>query len=209
MVDLRLTKPLYWERFADGSGSWVRSDQRPPGEDLAAMRQGADREPGTVPGLWPHHAVALDDDWLVRHRHTWSLPPAFQAEHHALTLYGFHQQSVTEPMHRTGMGLGLAAQQFRNSGHASEAAVDRLFKAVATATTVTELAQHLRRLVTQLRGVRVPLDYRRLLEELTLWHSPAWQGRVRRRWGLDYYVSRARPEETDADRADDDQPAGA
>lgn len=209
MVDLHLTKPLYWERFSDGSGSWTHSDARPPGEDLAAMRQGADRDPGTVPALWPHHAVALDDNWLSRHRHTWSVPPAFEAEHHALTLYGFHQQSVAEPMHRTGTGLGVAAHRFRASGRASETAVDRLFNAVATATTVTELAHHLRRLATQLRGARVPLDYRRLLEELTLWHFPAWQGRVRRRWGLDYYASRARQEQTDSNGADEDQPTTA
>lgn len=202
MIALDLTKPLYWERFTDGSGSWARSDQRPPGEDLAAMRQGANRDPGTVPGLWPHHAVALDDDWLAQHRHTWLAPPAFQAEHHALTLYGFHQQSMTEPMHRTGGELGTAAQRLRASGRASEAAVDRLFKAVATATTVTELAQHLRRLVTQLRGARVPLDYRQLLEDLTLWHHTSWQGRVRRRWGLDYYARREHPDSEEDHQTD-------
>lgn len=203
MIDLPLTKRLYWDWFTDGTGAWTRPDRRPPGEDLAVMRRGADREPGTVPGLWPHHAVALDDEWLAQHRHTWSAPPAFQAEHHVLTLYGFHQQSVAEPMHRAEVRLGTAARRFRATERASDAAVDRLFSTLATATTVTELAQHLRRLVTQLRGARVPLDYRRLLDELTLWHSPRWQGRVRRGWGLDYYTRRepvAGEEEHQAER---------
>jgi len=179
----------YWEQVTDGDGSW-RRHQRPPGEDLAAMRQGAGRDPGTVPAMWPYHSVELED-WLQRHRVTWSVPPEFAAEHHALTLYGFHQQSVAEPMHRHGLGLGAAMLRFRQTGRTSEQAVDRRFTAATTATDVSELAQHLRRLIALLRGAHQPLDYSRLFRDLVRYHLPAWQGRVRRGWGLEYYASRA------------------
>lgn len=179
----------YWEQTTDGNGNW-RNSQRAPGEDLAAMRRGAGREPGTVPAMWPYHAVELDD-WLQRHRFTWSVPPEFAAEHHALALYGFHQQSVAEPMHRRDLGLGTAMLRFRQTGRASEQAVDRRFTAAATAADVSELAQHLRRLIALLRGAHQPLDYSRLFRDLVRYQLPAWQGRVRRTWGLEYYAARA------------------
>lgn len=203
-----MDRPKYWEQVTDGAGNW-RRQQRPPGEDLAAMRQGADREPGTVPAMWPHHAVPIDEDWLDHHRPTWSVPPKFEAEHHALTLYGFHQQSLAEPMHRHAIGLGSAMLRFRQSGRASEQAVDRRFTAAATATDAHELAQHLRRLIALLRGARQPLDYTRLFHDLAAYQLPEWQGRVRRRWGLQYYTSRTRDRaehDSDTAEADDLQP---
>jgi len=181
----------YWGHYTDGSGSWRRSDHRPAGEHLAAMRAGADREPGTVPAMWERHTEFPDEDWRARHHDTWEMPSRFTAEHHALVLFGFHQQSVSEPMHRADVSLGTALRRLRQSGRASETGVDRQLTAAATATSLTELAQHLRRLVTQLRQPRIPLDYDQLLDDLTRWQQPAWQGRVRRRWGLDYYAGRA------------------
>lgn len=197
MPDLQLHKPLYWDWFTDGSGGWRRSGERPPGEDLAAMRRGAGRDPGSVPSMWQLHATEVEDEWLARHRDTWSAPRAFEAEHHALTLFGFHQQSLYEPMHVKGVGLGGAMLALRQSGRASEEGIDRRFAAAATAATVKELAQHLRRLVTLLRGPRRPLDYTRLLHDLIRWQEPAYQGRVRRRWGLEYYASRRQEHDTE------------
>ena len=191
MTDAAQTPSKYWRRYTDGSGAWRRSDHRPPGEDLAAMRGGAGRDPGTVPAMWELHSEFPDEQWRARHRDTWEMPSRFTAEHHVLVLYGFHQQSVGEPMHRADVSLGTAMRRLRQSGRASEAGVDRHLAAAATATSLAELTQHQRRLVTQLRGARIPLDYDQLLEDLTRWQQPASQGRVRRRWGLDYYVGRA------------------
>lgn len=189
---------FYWRAFTDGSRRWRDPTRRPPGEDLAALRLGAGREPGTVPSLWPHHRVPIGDDWLEGH-HTWEPPADFKAEHHCLTLYGFHQQSVGEPMHVADIGFGKAMLSLRQQREGGGDAVDRRFAAAATSTTLDEVVSHLRRLVALLRGIRQPLDYDRLHNDLCLWQVPAAQGRVRRRWGLQYYASRLR----DADEGQD------
>lgn len=187
----------FWSRYTDGSGIWRRNQYRPPGEHLAAMRAGAGRDPGTVPGMWELHSEFPDASWRSRHHDAWAVPNRFEAEHHALVLYGFHQQSVGEPMHRTEVSVGTALRQLGRSGRASEAGVVRMLTAAATATSLAELSQHLRRVVTRLRGARIPLDYDRLLDDLSRWQHPDAQGRVRRRWGLDFFVARAGNEQAD------------
>lgn len=182
------TPPPYWSHFTDGSGSWRRTDRRPPGEDLAALRSGAGREPGTVPGMWPHHHEDIER-W-VDGGARWEMPRAFAAEHHALVLYGFHQQSVPQPMHRIGpdFRVGASLARLRQIGDFSEEAIDRRFVTAATATSLSEVTHHLRHLIAQLRGIRQPLDYRQLHQDLTDWADPARQHKVRRDWGLQYYV---------------------
>ncbi|WP_242423552.1 type I-E CRISPR-associated protein Cse2/CasB, partial [Frankia sp. EI5c] len=69
-------RPRFWElRHADG---------RPDGAALAALRQGAGREPGTVPQMWRHYTTLNRGGEL-----------SFQlrAEHVALVLFAVHQQS--------------------------------------------------------------------------------------------------------------------
>lgn len=187
----------YWNRVTDGSGRWSRGDERPPGEDLAALRQGAGREPGTVPSMWSFH-TPVGDNWLQRHHEGWATPPEFQAEHHALVLYGFHQQTLAEPMHVEGIGLGTAMLRLRQHRDSGEQAIDRRFSAGVTAATLNELTQHLRRLVIMLRGISQPLDYTRLYKQFVAWQRPNGQGRVRRTWGLEYYASPRPQDEEDA-----------
>lgn len=185
----------YWNRFTDGSGRWRSTDRHPPGQDLAAMRRGAGREPGTVPAMWPFHSEIIGDDWLRGHRTSWDTPARFAAEHHCLALYGFHQQSAQYPVHVARVGLGTAVLRLRQRGNTASEGVDRRFAAAATAATLSELSHHLRRLVALLKGAHASLDYNRLLEDLSKWEMPAMQGRVRRAWGLQYY---ARPRDEDA-----------
>lgn len=205
----RTQRRFYWTRFTDGSGRWSDRGSRPPGEDLAALRQGAGRDPGAVPSLWPHHRVTIDDDWLARHRHDWSAPADFQAEHHALTLYGFHQQSVTEPMHVADVGFGRAMLRLRLQRDQGGEAIDRRFAAAATSATVDQLVSHLRRLVALLRGIRQPLDYSVLFRDLCRWQFPATQGRVRRAWGLQYYAGPKQNHDDERDLEQSNQGNGA
>lgn len=162
----------YWTRFHGRSV--------PAGEHLAALRRGIGRDPGTVPALWPYYTTLTEDGRLTAQ---------LIAEHHALTLFGVHQQSQPELMHRAGIGLGTAVLALRRSGKASENAVDRRFTAAATAGSVAELAVHLRGLVTQLRGIRQPLDYTRLAADLRAWHHADGVANVRRRWGGEYFTA--------------------
>lgn len=194
----------YWQRFTDGSGSWHRGI-RPPGEDLAALRSGLGRPAGTAPRLWPFYVSVVDDDRLRASTDTWQPPASLEAEHHALALYGLHQQSQRSPMHRADIGMGDAVRALKQSGKFSEEAVDRRFAAAATATSLTELVMHLRGLISQMRSLAQPrpLDYSRLVQDLSMWAHPEQQQRVRRRWGGQYFAwSRADQQETDGEAPD-------
>lgn len=171
----------YWERHTDGEGRWVNREEGPPGAELAALRRGTGREPGAEPAMWPYYTT-LNDSGSVTNR--------LRAEHLVLVLFAVHQQSQSRPMHRTGVGLGVAMRAVRRQDKFSEQAVDRRFGAAVTATSIAEFGLHLRSLVGLLRSVDVPqpLDYTALFRDLVGWQDPRQQGRIRRRWGGQYFV---------------------
>ncbi len=168
----------YWERRIDDGGAWRK--EPPPGQDLSAMRRGFGVAAGAVPGMWPLYTT-LDADGRLTRR--------LRAEHVVLSLYGLHQQSQSAPMHRVGVGLGRALGNLRASGRYSEAAVDSRFMQAATASDTDELGFHLRGLISQLKTLKPPqpLDYTRLYGDLRGWQQPEGIGKVRRRWGSDYF----------------------
>jgi CRISPR system Cascade subunit CasB len=182
------TRPHYWQRHTDGHGTWGKPGPA-PGADLAALRRGTGREPGSVPAMWPFYTT-LDDSGALTAR--------LEAEHLALVLFAVHQQSQPTPVHRDGVGLGQAIFRLKHSGKFSPEAVDRRFAAAATATSLTELSYHVRGLITQLRAVtpQPGLDYTRLFADLRAWKSPDGQARVRRRWGSQYFAPAPHPAET-------------
>lgn len=167
---------------------WERSSQPPPGEVLAALRRGIGREPGTVAAMWRFY-TRLDE--------TGRLSPHLRAEHLALCLFGVHQQSKVRVVHVEGDGLGAAMRRLRQSGRYSEDAVDRRFGATATASSLPEVAVHLRGLITQLRALEQPgLDYNRLFWDLVNWQDPERVHRVRRAWGAGYFAPARRSDPT-------------
>lgn len=165
----------FWElRHADG---------RPDGAVLAALRQGAGREAGTVPQMWRHYTTLNPGG---------KLSSELRAEHVALVLFAVHQQSQSTLMHARGISVGTALAGLWGSGKFSQEAVDRRFEAAATATSLNEASYHLRGLVRQLRGLSPAqrLDYTALFWNLVDWQDPAKVGQVRRRWGSDYFLAR-------------------
>lgn len=191
-------RPYFWQRHTDGRGRW-RSGGSPTGQDLAALRRGLGREAGEVPQMWPFYTRLREDG---------SCGPDLRAEHLALNLFAVHQQSKAHPMHQRGIGLGAALLAARRSGLYSPDGIDRRFAAAATATTLTELAGHLRGLINQLRAVQHdgrrghPLDYTLLFNDLWTWQQPDRAGEVRRRWGSQYFVFTAADETTGDDQAE-------
>ncbi|GLZ28138.1 hypothetical protein Lesp02_03280 [Lentzea sp. NBRC 105346] len=168
----------YWTQYIDDQGRWRRASRQPPGEDLAAMRRGLGRQPGSVPQMWRLYQAIVADE------HS----PRLAAEHAALCLFGVHQQSQRTPMHKPGTGLGKALRDLSRRDGVSEEAVARRFNAAATATSFDELVAHLRGLVTLLRTHAIPLDYTTLLTDLLRWSDPDGQAQVRRRWGMQYHA---------------------
>jgi CRISPR system Cascade subunit CasB len=179
-------RPHYWQRHTDGSGTWGTGGP-PPGSDLAALRRGIGREPGSVPEMWPFYTTLNSDGRLTRE---------LRAEHLALTLFAVHQQSQSQPVHRVDVdhpadvGLGAALLALRNDDRSSAEGVDRRFAAAATATSLNELGHHLRGLITQVRGLHPQpgLDYTQLHRDLRAWQFPDGPARVRRRWGARYFA---------------------
>ncbi|OHV33121.1 type I-E CRISPR-associated protein Cse2/CasB [Pseudofrankia sp. EUN1h] len=149
------------------------------------MRRGVGREAGSVPEMWGFYRMLTA---------TGRASEKLQAEHTALTLYAVHQQSISDSMHRPGVGLGRALLRLRQSGTFSVDAVDRRFNAAATATSLDEASYHLRGLVRQLRGIPQGLDYTRLFQDLVAWQVPEQISTVRRRWGRDYFTGRDQTE---------------
>lgn len=166
----------FWERAAEQSDG---TDHKPSGADLAALRRGVGTEPGAAPEMWVYYTHLAADGSVSR---------MLRAEHTALCLFGLHQQSESQPMHRPGVTVGHALRALRASDRYSPQAVDARVQRAATATDLTEMTHHLRGLVQMLKTLRPPqgLDYTQLFWDLVDWQRPERIGRVRRRWGADY-----------------------
>ncbi|MFM9615576.1 type I-E CRISPR-associated protein Cse2/CasB [Streptomyces sp. V2] len=178
---------FFWEEFTQAQaqeqagelgGSRTASAWAERG--LRALRDGLGREPGEVPAMRRLHRVELTD----ARRSEWQPTDSYRAEHVALTLFGLHQTSGGEPVHRRGVGLGTAVRALTDRA-LSENAAERRLEAAASAQDVEELAQHLRGLIPLLRRDDIGLDYTRLYQDLTIWQRPD-NGRVLRAWGLQY-----------------------
>ncbi|CAL9635014.1 hypothetical protein SUDANB120_06177 (plasmid) [Streptomyces sp. enrichment culture] len=183
-----------WHRYIGADGKWrhtfgTAAQRRPPGEDLAVLRKGLSRPAGTVLEMFRFYTCEVDDFAARRGE----VSAAQEAEHIALALYGLHQQSQDQPMHRDGISLGRAMRALRLHDRTSEDAVDARFQQTFSATSTAALQLRLRGLVTQLRDIKQPLDYTLLAADVLRWNRPDSRNRVRRRWGLDYH---ARPQKT-------------
>jgi CRISPR system Cascade subunit CasB len=188
-VRLRRLGTLVDERVR-GLQARYRKNESTGVSDLAALRRASSAAAGADPRVWQLTLAGLevapnaDDEPTADER----------AAHAALTLYAIHQQSRTAPMHRAGHGLGRAVRVLgQRSGN--EAAVRRRFEALGTASTFSELMEHARGLVRQLRSFDVPLDYGQLADDLAALQDPGSAASVRLRWGRDYHRARS------ADRA--------
>ncbi|WP_052424391.1 type I-E CRISPR-associated protein Cse2/CasB [Nonomuraea candida] len=177
----------YWAQRVAADGTWRPQPGPPPGEDLAAFRAGLGRPAGTVPALWPHYTSPIDDHLARQGKVSHELV----AEHAALALYGLHQQSRADPMHRPGVRLGQALRRLHQQSEGDKGftreAVDRRVNAAASATQVEAFLTHLRGLISQLRTVGAPLDYDLLMRDIRSWQRPDTRQLARRRLGLDYY----------------------
>lgn len=193
MPDSAAAPRHWWQTFrASGHDGKAESERvrMPTGEDLAALRRGAGRPPGSVPEMWPFYRVRDDD----------SDEPSRQleAEHLALTLFGFHQQSEhTVLMHRAGVPIGTALRTLRASDRYRERteSLDKRVAAAATANSFAELGWHLRTLVTLLKNAELGFDYTLLTRDLIIWQCPGGPDRIRRSWGRDYFVWGKEPDE--------------
>ncbi|WP_309031593.1 type I-E CRISPR-associated protein Cse2/CasB [Streptomyces alfalfae] len=176
----------YWVTFEPGS--------RDTAAELAALRSGTGREPGTVAAMWPFHRTRMDSAW----RNRGVLTRDLAAEHTALTLFARHQQAHDRRMHVTGSSpgraCGLLARQTATGteGKTATAALDKRLGHLLTSADAGELAMHLRSLVPLLHRAGIGLDYNLLRTALRTWDDPRLPdaaSRYRQQWDRDFHTS--------------------
>lgn len=153
---------------------------------LARLRRGIGHTPGEFPELWGNFLLDLPEELLGHGR---EISKAEWAIYTALTVFAFHQQGKereNEPMHKSGVSLGMAARQLIKNEEEDRERIARRFYPVAMASDMTELAVCLRSLVSLLRTEGIALDYARLAADLYLFQLPSTADGVKLRWGEDF-----------------------
>jgi CRISPR system Cascade subunit CasB len=150
---------------------------------LARLRRGAGKQPGEVLDILEY--TVADEFFVGRSDADVSIDE--YAAHVALTLFALHQQSKPGRMHRRGAGLGTALRRLHDGPDPVPDPVQRRFRVLGTADSVTELTHHLRGAVQLLRTKDIALDYGLLADQLVAWQWPGGPDRVRLRWGREFY----------------------
>jgi CRISPR type I-E-associated protein CasB/Cse2 len=176
----------YWATF--------EPDSPDAGAELAALRSGTGREPGTVAAMWPFHRTRMASEW----RNKGSLTRDLAAEHTALTLFARHQQTHARRMHVTGNSPGTAAGLLArkaatdSEGKAATVALERRLGHLLTSADADELAMHLRSFAPLLNQAGVGLDYDLLRTALRAWDDPRRPhaaSRFRQQWDRDFHTT--------------------
>lgn len=139
-------------------------------------------------GLDPYAWAVFDDmpEQLLGHG---DLPARAElAAVAALTLFATHQQSRRDlGMHATGHSNSVGQAAGRLKRVTGAPGVERRFRALTRTTDLGSAVQHLRGLVTQLRGERIALDYGAVARDLYSIQVPASVPGVRMRWTRDFH----------------------
>lgn len=152
---------------------------------LAMLRRGVGRYPGELPELTGAFLNEMPEELIG-----YGAEPSYAewAVYTALTLYALHQQGQSHPMHVQGQKLGAAIRRLIPSGTPEEnPSVLTRFNQMAVSTDISELAQHLRSIVTLLRSKGIPLDYVDLAGDLYDYQYDDNRVSLRLKWGRDFY----------------------
>jgi CRISPR system Cascade subunit CasB len=157
---------------------------------LARLRRGVGKPPGDLLDILEFTVL---DEPLSRGDPA-DIEQRELAVHVAMTLYAVHQQSLGEPMHQRGQGLGRALRALHTGDpKVVPEPLVRRFRTLGTASSFTELAYHLRGAVQLLRAgtfqaprKAVPLDYGRLADQLVTWQREG-PSHVQMAWGREFY----------------------
>lgn len=155
--------------------------------ELAKLRRGIGKEPGSQPDLWE---LTLDE--LPESLEGTDLQPSFgeRAVYTALTLFALHQQGKDiekKCMNESGTTLGGAVRQIIRQNPGREEAIKRRFMVAVTADSYEELVWHLRGLIQLLRSEEIKLDYPNLARDLYHYQFSERRDRIRLQWGRQFY----------------------
>lgn len=164
---------------------------------LANLRRGIGHAPGELPQIWGEFLADMPEEMQGER----DASPAEWAVYTALTMFALHQQGKDkkgDAMNREGVSIGAAANHLMEKEDDRER-IARRFYPVATAADMTELAYHLRGLVTLFRAKGIALDYPMLAGDLFLLQTETYADSVKMKWGRDFCRYRAQTSETPED----------
>jgi len=154
---------------------------------LAHLRNGVGKSPGSQPALWEVTLSELPESLIsqseVPTKGEWAI-------HVALTLYALHQQGKdlrSQNMNHPSNTLGIGARQLREENPDKADAVRRRFNIVAMADSFESLTWHLRGFIQLLKASSIPLDYSKLAEDLYWFQLAEARDGIRLKWGQDFY----------------------
>ncbi len=154
--------------------------------DLAKLRKGITKKPGSDPKLWDYTLEKIPEFFLSK-----TGEPTFAewAIHNAVTLFALHQQSLPidrHCMHKEGQTFAEAvAMLIKNESDLKR--IKRRFDTVVTAHSLLEMSHHARGLIQLLRREKLPFDYAQFADDLYWYQFPTTRDRVRLKWGQDFF----------------------
>lgn len=165
---------------------------------LARLRSGLATRPGDNPDTWE-----IEFDELPESLKGTGDMPATAGEwavHLALGLYATHQQSqqaamycktdtVGQQLHGFGTAVRKLANRSRSTGQGEQLVLGempRRFKAMVTSESIEELAHYARQIVTQFRGLGIPIDYGRFAGQIFDYQNLYRRDSVRLEWAREF-----------------------
>lgn len=146
-------------------GQRDRSEQAEARAFLAGLRRAAGRRAADEPMLLHSVLAALTPPLSAKEQGSGDAPtPSESAAFAALTLFAWHMQSATVPMHTEKRSLGTAMGLLM-SKRSSQSLKPR-FDALQLARTERSRLQHARSLISLLRTESIALDYGRFAGDL-------------------------------------------
>ncbi len=149
---------------------------------LAALRRGAGKTPGTVAET--HRYVA----WAAGRQKTRRRADCFYV---VASLFALWHQGAEKPGRGEG-SFGRSLRELVAREPKGKEGVERRLAAMLAAHG-EDLPVHLRHAVALLKGKDVPVDWRRLLEDLAWWDGD--RRLVQRRWAEDFWAEAESPAE--------------
>ncbi|MGI6033488.1 MAG: type I-E CRISPR-associated protein Cse2/CasB [Coriobacteriales bacterium] len=181
-------------RITSIQNDYLSSSRKSQGaRSLAALRHAMMMPIGSNAEAWPLEFEGLPISL------TGKGPEPSQSEvavHGTMTLYAFHQQGQSSPMHVRGNehGFGnairqLVLQEKDRYANLEAGEMPRRLRAFITAESMEETLHYARQLVQLLRDATIPIDYAKFAAQLYDLQNPYKADGVRLAWGRGYAIA--------------------
>lgn len=158
---------------------------------LASLRQSINKDVHQATGVFPVIFAEIPENYLGEYG---ELTDAERAIVLTLQLFALHQQGKLQNVNEQAdakaksryRDLGASLSSLRRLADDSNA-IDRRFNAMITATSFTELANHLRHMIKLLKSkTDTKINYPQLAQDL-FWFQKGQASSVRLQWSRSYY----------------------